>query len=300
MTFFRRILVGIELTPRTQEVTPGSVTAFAQARRAAQESGGDLTLVHSTWHQGEGRPLTADGEAALMALREEAAAVGINARLEVTEVRPWLAMMHAVLRGEADLVVVGKRDRESSEGEGRRLGSVATKLVRKCPAPVWVVKPAHDLAHKLVLVATDHTPVAERALELGAFVAKRRGAALHVVHAYRVPRELRAELNELPSEELAERMDLLKSDVQARLDACLAQLDLPEPAVTHLSRKTPAEAIKETVEHLQPDLLVMGSLSRGGRAGVMVGETAERLLDRLDCSMLTIKPDDFESPVPRD
>jgi len=120
------------------------------------------------------------------------------------------------------------------------------------------------------------------------------------VHAYRVPRELRAELNELPSEELAERMDLLKSDVQARLDACLAQLDLPEPAVTHLSRKTPAEAIKETVEHLQPDLLVMGSLSRGGRAGVMVGETAERLLDRLDCSMLTIKPDDFESPVPRD
>ena len=49
-----------------------------------------------------------------------------------------------------------------------------------------------------------------------------------------------------------------------------------------------------------PDLLVMGSLSRGGRAGVLVGETAERLVARLDCSMLVLKPDDFVSPVPAD
>ena len=57
-------------------------------------------------------------------------------------------------------------------------------------------------------------------------------------------------------------------------------------------------AIRETVEHLAPDLLVMGSLSRPGRAGVMVGETAERLLGRLECSMLALKPAGFLSPVP--
>ncbi|HEX6885840.1 MAG TPA: universal stress protein, partial [Planctomycetota bacterium] len=43
--------------------------------------------------------------------------------------------------------------------------------------------------------------------------------------------------------------------------------------------------------------LVMGSVSRGGIAGLLLGNTAERLLDRVSCSLLTIKPQDFVSPV---
>jgi universal stress protein E len=42
---------------------------------------------------------------------------------------------------------------------------------------------------------------------------------------------------------------------------------------------------------------VMGTISRGGIPGVLVGNTAERLLPRLDCSLLTVKPEDFVCPV---
>jgi nucleotide-binding universal stress UspA family protein len=41
----------------------------------------------------------------------------------------------------------------------------------------------------------------------------------------------------------------------------------------------------------------MGSVSRSGIAGLLLGNTAERLLDRVQCSLLTIKPRDFVSPV---
>ena len=41
----------------------------------------------------------------------------------------------------------------------------------------------------------------------------------------------------------------------------------------------------------------MGTMSRGGVAGLLVGNTAERLLDKVECSLLTIKPEDFVSPV---
>ena len=59
------------------------------------------------------------------------------------------------------------------------------------------------------------------------------------------------------------------------------------------------EILKE-VEEEQPDLLVMGSLSRGGRPGFQVGTIAERVLDQIDGSILAFKPGDFVCPVPAD
>ena len=41
----------------------------------------------------------------------------------------------------------------------------------------------------------------------------------------------------------------------------------------------------------------MGSISCGGVAGVLVGNTAERIFDRLDCSLLVVKPEDFVCPL---
>ena len=49
--------------------------------------------------------------------------------------------------GFSNLDAVRERMRS---GEGRRVGSVTVKLLRKCPSPVWTVKPDHDLELKLV------------------------------------------------------------------------------------------------------------------------------------------------------
>ena len=37
----------------------------------------------------------------------------------------------------------------------------------------------------------------------------------------------------------------------------------------------------------------MGSIGRTGLRALLIGNTAERVLRRLPCSLLTVKPDDF-------
>jgi len=45
------------------------------------------------------------------------------------------------------------------------------------------------------------------------------------------------------------------------------------------------------------DLIVMGTVCRTGIAGFFIGNTAENVLQRVDCSMLTVKPEGFISPI---
>jgi nucleotide-binding universal stress UspA family protein len=291
--------VGVELQPRSQEVSQGSRGAFNQAMALACQVGARITIMHSTWHEGRTVPIGDAGKAALDAMVTEAIGAGLRTRLEVTDQRPWLALLRAALNESADLILVGKRDQLQAPS-GRRLGSVATKLVRKCPAPVWVVKPGHDLEYKLILVATDLTGVGDQALRWSASLARWRGAALHIVHAWRHDSDAQERYQEDDPEAWQEELSTLREETRvAVLERC-GNLDLPAPPTVHLSRKSPARAIKETVGHLVPDLLVLGSLSRAGRAGIFVGETAERLMGRLGCSLLVLKPDGFECPVAAD
>ena len=45
------------------------------------------------------------------------------------------------------------------------------------------------------------------------------------------------------------------------------------------------------------DLVVMGTVTHTGIAGFFIGTTAEDVLRQVDCSVLTVKPEGFESPV---
>ena len=55
---------------------------------------------------------------------------------------------------------------------------------------------------------------------------------------------------------------------------------------------------------LDPEMLViadseavMGTLSRSGVDGLLIGNTAERILRRLECSVLAVKPEGFRTPL---
>ena len=55
--------------------------------------------------------------------------------------------------------------------------------------------------------------------------------------------------------------------------------------------------IVDAIEEHDVDLFVMGTISRGGIPGFLIGNSAERLFPQITCSVLAIKPDDFVSPV---
>jgi len=59
----------------------------------------------------------------------------------------------------------------------------------------------------------------------------------------------------------------------------------------------PEDAIARFVESHGIDIVVMGTVARTGIAGLVMGNTAERVLQRLRGSVLAVKPPGFKSPV---
>ena len=53
-------------------------------------------------------------------------------------------------------------------------------------------------------------------------------------------------------------------------------------------------------ESLPADVVVMGTVARVGVPGLLMGNTAEDVLNNLDCAVLALKPEGFESIVPQE
>jgi universal stress protein E len=295
---FQSLAVGVDLGAQRSQPTPGSRRALERARIWAARTGASVRVVHSSapdehWDP-EGGWVFADGDrpegfAALESLVAEFRADGIDAHLEMTVHRPEEALSRLALAGEADLVVVGKR---SVPGlDGRRLGSVARKLVHACPSAVWVVAPDAPDALARVLAATELEEGNDSVLRAAAVVVQATGASLHVVHALQVP--LSAQMGGAEREVLSRRAVAAEKEILSRLGA--AGLDArPE---LHIGADAPTHAILAGAEKLSPDLVVLGSVGRSGLAGLLVGNTAERILPLLDASLLVVKPPGFVPPL---
>ena len=45
------------------------------------------------------------------------------------------------------------------------------------------------------------------------------------------------------------------------------------------------------------EVVVMGTIARTGIPGLLIGNTAEEVINQVDCSVLAIKPEGFVSPL---
>lgn len=89
----------------------------------------------------------------------------------------------------------------------------------------------------------------------------------------------------------------LHHDARERILVELGDAELERPPEIRVISGSPEPAIMELIEQESIDLLIMGTIGRAGIRGVLTGNTAERLLPRLQCSMLAVKPDEFQCPV---
>jgi len=121
-----------------------------------------------------------------------------------------------------------------------------------------------------------------------------------VHNAYALPLPVVHTLQRDMAEQLGADPESLEQKERAareQLRAELARLGHRGPVELHVGQDSPSHAILAGVKHCRADLVVMGTVSRSGIPGLFVGNTAERLIDRLDRSLLAVKPAGFESPV---
>ena len=75
------------------------------------------------------------------------------------------------------------------------------------------------------------------------------------------------------------------------MDEYLEQYDFEEDNIHVIEGLDPEEIIPDITIVTKVDLLVMGSVGRDGFSAAMIGNTAEKILDELDCDVLVLKPD---------
>jgi nucleotide-binding universal stress UspA family protein len=227
---------------------------------------------------------------------------GVEVRTAVLRGRPATAIVQEVLRSGHDLVV-RSHARDLADAP-RSLGPVDMELLRQCPCPVWLIGSAGGRGLRRIAAAVHaHTDDAtEQQLNTSiidlALILRDVGAGeLTVVEAWSLFGEdlLRPRL---PAEKLAQQVDAVRQTVEADLAALVASFgDRVRGVKTACLKGVPEEVIPAFVESHGMDVVVMGTVARTGIAGLVMGNTAERVLRRLHGDVLAVKPATFVSPV---
>lgn len=247
------------------------------------------------------RELMEHAQRVLAGLKQKAEGQGATATTALTHGRAWYELIRAVVTMDADLVITGSR----SHSPARRLvfGTTSMKLLRKCPCPVLVLRPETRHAEgepATIVVADDFTEVGERCLHLGVELAQLMHARLLALHAVEFPLERPLLRSGMVEEEVNKYRQKCRDEAEQQLIERLSGTDyrtIEEGTQTEIGVGPAETAIEDAIERHSADLLVMGTVGRGGIPGFFIGNTAERLLHQVDCSVLAVKPNDFQCPL---
>ena len=179
--------------------------------------------------------------------------------------------------------------------------------MRKCPCPVWIIKSVKGKKVSRVLAAVDPIPGAGANVELNKLIldlatslVEREECKLHVVHAWSIPGEKAIRSGRIPMH----RSDRERYEREIRkthkkwLSELMGEYGLDSGrAKIHLLKGDPAEVIPAVAAKNNADLVIMGTVARTGVPGFLIGNTAEKTIGKLNCSVLTVKPQSFQTPI---
>jgi universal stress protein E len=213
------------------------------------------------------------------------------------------AIIRRALQIKADLIVAARYSERHMTP--RLLHLTDWELVRLSPLPVLLVKNPRAYRRPAVLAAVDPTHAFAKPLDLDKqilHVARMLSHGLHgtlyAVHAYaRMPvaaigtgiftPRLFSEIERRAMQ--AAKASLTRTLRSTRVAASRRYLiaDDPVSAVTAASKKSHSAVV------------VMGAVSRTGLKRLLIGNSAERILDDLDCDVLVVKPSKFRLRMSR-
>ena len=192
--------------------------------------------------------------------------------------RPADHLIEAAERANADVIVIGTHRATGLS----RLGSVSVGVVHDATVSVLCVPPeaARTLATAIprlnvVVVATDDSAFANRAVPYGAALALAPEGSLHLVHVVR---------DDEPRDESTDAA--LRADLLSRLPTAVRSR-----ATAHIiAGDDIAESIASTAARLGADVICVASHIRGGVTRALVGSVADRILRITRIPVLVLRP----------
>jgi nucleotide-binding universal stress UspA family protein len=144
-----------------------------------------------------------------------------------------------------------------------------------------------------ILVPTDFSDTAQRALDYAKVLAEAFGATLHVVHVAQDPLTYvpMMEPNMSTAAVLAQVRDELGSDARHRLSTALSDAEQKKfRPKWELRWGLPYVEIDDYAARHGIDLIVMGTHGRGAIGGLFLGSVADKLIRKAPCPVLVVRP----------
>lgn len=281
---YKRVLVGTDLSP----------TADAATRRAAHLAArldAELVVVHA------GRGLEQVEEVALRHGGRGVAVSGPPAEVLVSQAEAE----------NADLIVVGS---VGMSGTKRfMLGNVPNKVSHHAPTDVLIVKtdpPRADVEFRKILVGTDGSPTAMRAVDMSAELARSLGAALSIVCVYEPPTEQQLQQWRADPEDPVAQWNVGKDvrgipeEFKWKIAGATEAEDVLERSVEHATRVgveaeveairgNPAEELIRYAERGDFDLIAVGSVGMSGAKRFMLGNVPHRISHHAPTDVLILR-----------
>lgn len=174
---------------------------------------------------------------------------------------------------EADLLVLGRHHRLSPQGFA---GTTLEQVLQNCPAPLLLaVLPAAP--YSSAVAALDYSGCASRALQT-AWALLPASGALTALNIHEV-----SELQEPDPSDLAlqqELFDQLVADLRTELGNCQDRL---QASLRYGERNN---CLDSAIDEIQPQLLSLGSHSRGEISDALLGSLTRQYLDQPPCDIL--------------
>ena len=213
--------------------------------------------------------------------------------------RPFEQIISQVLNHGYDIVIKGTHQHD-------KLKSVIFTptdwhLLRKCPCPVLLVKEHLWPDNGNILAAInigseeeEHKALNDKITAEAKQLTKVMNANLHLVNSFPgTPVNIAIEIPEFNANDYNESM--LKHHKGVMLEHATA-FNVPEQN-THIKEGLPEDVIQSVAEEIDAELVILGTVGRTGITAALIGNTAEHVIDRLNCDVLALKPDGYISPL---
>lgn len=310
MTTYNNILVVLDPTSEPQKalnravelvrLQGGKLTAFLSVYDFSYEM---TTMLSGDERESMRQAVIKDRELWISEYLAAPRAGGINIDIKVVwHNRPFEAIVHAVLEDSYDLVIKGTHDHDVLKS--MIFTPTDWHILRKCPCPVLLVKD-HDWPKGGNIIAAvnagseqeHHLSLNQRVIVKAQQMAAMLSAKTHLVNAFPgTPVNIAIEIPEFNPQEYNSTMKHHHTDALTKL---ATQFDIA-PEHSHVQEGMPEDVIPAIAKTLDAEMVIIGTIGRTGLSAAIIGNTAEHVIDRLDCDVLAVKPANFVCPLAKE
>ena len=241
----------------------------------------------------------------LLNLAAQAIDAGIEVSTELVWTKDWgAAVIDSVKRNQIFMVFKSSYIHNQIE---RREDTLELALLRNSPCPVLLMHDNSRWENRKVLAAVnlattdrDHQLLNQKVINIAMTFKAAYDSEVHIVNAK--PRETVSHVTDdddtifsatgwQPQQEAVEKIQLNEDYISQQCGGL-------DKEFIHIEQGQPIDIILNCAEKINADLIVLGTVARSGIKSWIIGNMAEKIMDKTRCDILTLSQAGEEKPKP--